>query len=358
MDSKDAGSVIRLPVASLHLDPMNPRLPPEAQGDRLTQGEIALYINRNYEPLRIAESIANHQFFESEPLIAVLTDGIYVVIEGNRRLTALKGLEDAELLEQFALENSGWKALRGQVGPKEVPVLVVENANDVAPLLGFRHISGIEPWDPYAQARYIAGLVDGGKTLEEVADLVGRNPTEVKSKYRDFDILEQADSVFKIDTRRARKAFGVFSNAMGRTAVRAFIGAQPPRNVNPDNYPLPDSAGPNLRILLSLIFGDPTPSNRAISDSRQLGDLAKVLSDGTGRALAILIETRSLEDALDAASDPHDQFLRAVQKAHKYTSAAWALNESAGSERTRAMLREIVDKASELLELDRHEEAS
>ena len=145
-----------------------------------SQREIALYINKHYDPLRIARSISDHRFFESEPLIAVEADDTYVVIEGNRRLTALMSLSDEALRQEFATENSGWKRLSAGAAPLTVPVLVVDDPRDVASLLGFRHISGIEPWDPYAQARYISLLVSrDGNSLEEVAELVGRSRTEV-----------------------------------------------------------------------------------------------------------------------------------------------------------------------------------
>ena len=314
-----AGSGIRpISVKNLRLDPANPRLPPEFTEDSAkTQREIALYINKHYDPLRIAISIADHEFFESEPLIAVAEDDSdkYRVIEGNRRLCALLGLNDPELRAEFAEENKGWNSIQEGTGPVSVPVLVVDDPDEVAPLLGFRHISGIEPWDPYAQARYIAQLVDdGGHSLEEVAELVGRTKTEVSSKYRDYDVLNQADS-FGLSTRRARDAFGVFNNAMGRRAIRAFIGAPDPRVVDPKVFPLPDSSRENLALLLDLVFGASGGQGRVITDSRQLGQLAQVLADTQGRALRVLIRTRNLEEALDAASDPLDQYSRAVKRA-------------------------------------------
>ena len=59
-----------------------------------------------YDAITIAESIARHGYFESEPLVAVPYEaaypgekrgersGEYVVVEGNRRLTALRALAD------------------------------------------------------------------------------------------------------------------------------------------------------------------------------------------------------------------------------------------------------------------------
>lgn len=348
------GAVRSLAISELRLDPANPRLPPDMQDPPRSQREIALFINKRYDPLRIAESIATHRFFESEPLIAVAEgDGeTFTVIEGNRRLTALLGLCDSDLRTEFAIENSGWSRLTVDAArvPQRVPVLVVDRAEDVAPLLGFRHISGIEPWDPYAQARYIAQLVDkAGHTLDEVAELVGRTPTEVKSKYRDYDILGQADAVFGIDTSRARKAFGVFNNAMGRRAIRAFIGAPDPRTVDPNNWPLAEESRDNLDKLLRIVFGGPRGAGRVITDSRQLADLAKVLADASGQALLVLEASGSLPDAVEAATDPAEQFLNSVRASRRELSKALQLRTADLVSEHRDLIRELARAADELL---------
>src|SRR5947209_8267530 len=95
----ETGKINRLPVSALRLDPMNPRLPEEVQGSG--QLELAQYICAVYDSLSVAWSIAEHGFFESEPLIAVPEDDFYVVVEGNRRLTALLGLTSAEIRSGF-----------------------------------------------------------------------------------------------------------------------------------------------------------------------------------------------------------------------------------------------------------------
>ena len=349
MSETDTQVVRRLALVDLRLDPHNPRLPPDFDASAASQDEIAVYINKHYDPLRIAESIEEHRFFDSEPLIGVAKDDHYVVIEGNRRLTALLGLTYPDLREQFARENRGWSRLTGENVPTHIPVLVVSKSQDVAALLGYRHISGIEPWDPYAQARYIAQLINrDGYSLEQVAELVGRKKSEVASKYRDFDILRQADEL-GIDTRRARQAFGVFNNAMGRLAVRKYIGAPDPRVVNPDFWPLEDGSKDKLALLLRIIFGDRRGQGRVITDSRQLGELAKVLADDTGRALRVLLATSDLSDALDATQDPDDQFLRAVRRAQEQLQKAASLEPESVSTSTVNALQHIKRSAETLI---------
>jgi hypothetical protein len=321
-----SGELLDLPISELLLDWDNPRLPPELRKRNTTQRRLALTIDRDYNSFPIADSIARHQFFKSEPLIA-LREGPkrYRVIEGNRRLTALMGLRNQTLLQAFARDNRAWRRLADRVGPDTVPVLVVTDRKSVAPLLGFRHISGIEPWEPYAQAAFIAGLVDDGTSLDDVSNLVGRSNTEVRSMYRDFDILRfAADN--KMDVRPARDSFGVFNAAMGRPALRKYIGAEAPRNVDPDFEPISGRKKVQLANLLVLLFGNSKGEGRVIRDSRQIKDLVRVFSDRSGEAVKVLLETRDLEEALAALNSPEDQLvtaLAAARRSVKRASNAW-----------------------------------
>ena len=302
------------------------------QSKNLSQTELALFINKHYDPLSIAESIAKHEYFMSEPLIAVRNGDSYRVIEGNRRLTALKGLADTSMRNEFARENKGWSKLPPSKLPPLLPVLVVDDESRVAPLLGFRHISGIEPWDPHAQARYVARLVsEEGRSLDYVADLVGRSATEVKAMYRDYDILEQAEHEFGIDTSKARAAFGIFTNAMARRGIQQYIGAKAPRFTDPERFPLPDDHKQHVERLIRWIFGGTRGEGKVISDSRQLGDLAKALSNPL--ATQALESSNNLSDALEAMADTVDQFLTSTSRVRRELRRIVALNSDEIPER-------------------------
>ena len=60
--------------------------------------EIIQYLFDHDKALDVARSIAAHGYFENEPLLAVFEGSRYVVVEGNRRLAALKALKAPGLL--------------------------------------------------------------------------------------------------------------------------------------------------------------------------------------------------------------------------------------------------------------------
>src|SRR5579859_5897136 len=150
-DTKVGGTLQRLRLEQLEPDALNPRLPLGVHRRHLPPAELYPYVDRAYDALSIANSIIRHGYFEAEPLVAIpksvaYPDGgevepdRYVVVEGNRRLTALKGL--ADLAIRKTLPSKGWNEFPSRPTlPKDLPVLVVDSREQAAPILGFRHIT-------------------------------------------------------------------------------------------------------------------------------------------------------------------------------------------------------------------------
>lgn len=313
-----------IPLGLLDLDPQNPRLPEELAESGADQKAIALHIDRHHDPLRVARSIGEHGFFASEPLIVTKANGRYTVVEGNRRLVALLGLTNPELRGALERQTSAWKRLGVANADMLVPCVVVKDREEVDALVGFRHISGIQPWDPFAQARFISKLVDRTGDFNRVAEIVGRSTTEIRSMYRDHDIVEQARSMFDLDTSRVENAFGVFNAAMGIVKLRAYIGAPAPGQVKPEEYPVPEDRKENLQRLFTFVFGDERGRGRVVTDSRQLRRLADVLSESSGAAERVLLRSADLETALDAMVNDEEGARRELRRALRALTGAVA----------------------------------
>src|ERR1019366_8101000 len=84
-------------VTSLHLDSKNPRIGRETSAR--APREIVQYLFEHDKALEVAQSIATRGYFPNEPLLAVNEADQLVVVEGNRRLAALKALREPGLLE-------------------------------------------------------------------------------------------------------------------------------------------------------------------------------------------------------------------------------------------------------------------
>jgi hypothetical protein len=311
------GEPREIPLEQLQLDPENPRLPEDEKGG--SQQELAAYILEEYEPIVIARSIGRYGFFSSEPLIVIEGDKqdgkqMFWVVEGNRRLTALRLLSDADLRTALEADDEWDELAEAAELPDAVPTVISPSREMVAPIVGYRHISGIEEWDPDAKARFVAHLVDDqGKSFADVSLIVGEKETDVRSMYRNNAIIEQARDEFDIDTSRAEAAFGVFTNAMGSVPIRAFIGAPDPRDVKSDEHPLHEDYAGETEELLSWLFGD-EDNEKVIGESRDINRyLAAVVQDEA--ALEVLRETRDLELAHETAGGKRERLLRRLSNA-------------------------------------------
>lgn len=273
-------------IGNLLLDSHNPRLPESKQG--ISQNELAEELDLGFEVFTIAESIASHGFFKSEPLIVIpdeTSNGKWITVEGNRRLTALLALAREDIRDNFP-DPDQWHDLALKAGvtlDTEIPIVVVKSRSEVIPIIGFRHISGILAWTPYAQARYIAKLVeDDGFSIVEVAKLIGIERTRAGNLYRDQAIARQATS-FGIDTGPVESSFSLLTVAMNNVKLRDHIGASLGSRLEPGQSPIPEDKETQLRELITWIYGDGEQSPK-INESRDMTKLGKVVGSEIGVA--------------------------------------------------------------------------
>lgn len=324
-DVRTMGVSRRLPLAVLLLDPHNPRLPAEVQGQN--QEELAVHLELGFDARTVAESMASHGFFESEPLIVIASDAPdqWIVVEGNRRLTALLGLVNPKIRAQFA-NPEPWEELAAHANVNAddlVPVVVLPNRSAATPIIGFRHISGILQWQPFAQARYIARLVDEEEmTFVEVAEMIGIDRTKVGNLYRDQAIANQARSL-DIETGPLEAAFSLLTVAMSTPKLRDHIGAPLGSQTRPGEEPIDSEKAPELQEMITWIYGN-GDTEPVIGDSREISKLGNVVASTTG--LMALRAGSSLEAALQKVKDeevnPRQRLLSRLRTGRNSLNAA------------------------------------
>jgi len=296
----------------LKLDSQNPRLPAGVTWN--TEKELIEFIAITYDAIEVGRSIMRFGYFPSEPLIVVeQDDGTYLVVEGNRRLVALRILSEPSLADNLddALE---WRSLaEGATLLDKIPVVIAPNRQAVAPIIGYRHISGIEPWEPFEKARFVANLVDKEHLgFEDVASVVGENISSVAALYRNYRIVYEAQQKYGIDTGPVLGKFGVFTRAMNSLPLRTFIGAPAPSEMSPGKKILSKSITVAANELFSWLFGT-DQQDAVITESRDITDLGTVVESEYG--LQVLRETRDLEAAFIAAGGLRDRLVKRLTNA-------------------------------------------
>jgi hypothetical protein len=135
----------------------------------------------NDKALEIAESIAKRGYFPNEPLLAIHENGGTVVVEGNRRLAALKALHSPELLDgsaQIAVKKLA-KSIRGPA-TTAAPVVLARDRRSTDPQLAGRHVgSPVLPWAAENRANFILAKLEEGYTEDEVSDELGFNLSDI-----------------------------------------------------------------------------------------------------------------------------------------------------------------------------------
>ena len=305
------GELRNLQISSLLLDDKNPRLPPSQHGK--SQSDLAVVLEMGFDAFTVAENISRFGYFVSEPLIAIPGPGDkFTVVEGNRRLTALIGLVDPAIRREFATPDR-WHLLARRSAltrDSQVPVVVAQSREEVTPVIGWRHVSGILQWEPFAQARYVASLVDGSKlSYGEVADMIGKKKGEVAALYRDQAIADEARAM-GIDTGGLEGSFSLLQLAMGSPKIREYVGAPLGGAFEPGTEPIPQDKQGQLAEVLGYIFGsgDQAP---VINDSRQISALGNVIAEPAG--LKALRDGETLDHAKqrikEAGVDPRERLI-------------------------------------------------
>ncbi|WP_156947032.1 hypothetical protein [Bradyrhizobium sp. WSM3983] len=237
-------------VASLLLDPKNPRLGREitARAPR----EIIQYLFDHDKALEVAKSIALRGFFPNEPLLAINEGNRLVVVEGNRRLAALKGLREPGLLEGPAraqLEKLARKILDPD-SLARVPVTVAPSRKATDRQVAGRHIgTPVLAWQAENRASFILDKITEGYDNDELADDLGFSVSDIQEARQVRAIADMARALplpeevkAKLDNPRAkvfttlnrvfdssvgREYFFVEKNAdhglLGRTAKSEFV---------------------------------------------------------------------------------------------------------------------------------------
>ena len=188
-------------VSDLAFDLKNPRLPEFDLTDNATETDVIQVLWKAMDVKEIVMSIAASGFFPHEPLIVTQEGEKNVVIEGNRRLAAVKLLLNPSLagmdVDLPDITEDDRKKLQ------ELPT-VRGTREEAWRHLGFKHVNGPAKWSSYAKSLYIADVHRNyGIRLEDIAKQIGDTHRTVQRLFRGLMVIEQAErmKVFRRDDR-------------------------------------------------------------------------------------------------------------------------------------------------------------
>lgn len=249
----------------LLLDPKNPRLADLDLDEPLSQDTIIQALWSKMAVDEVALSIAENGFYRHEPLYAAKEDGKLYIVEGNRRLAAVKLLRDDQLQRRIKATSLPTVAPVAKKNLDTLPVIVCRR-DQVWAFLGFKHINGPQAWESYPKAHYIARVHDDiGVPLEEIARKIGDKHSTVARLYDALMVLEQAeekDAFDREDRYREHFSFSHLTTGLGYAGIQAFLGLPRGDRTIGKRRPVPSDHIHQLGELLVWLYGrksDNTP---------------------------------------------------------------------------------------------------
>lgn len=308
----------RIAVSRLLLDNQNPRLPPEAVS--YSQNELYSLFERYFNLFPIAQSMADNGYFQEEPLIGIPgPDDKIIVVEGNRRLAALKFLIDPEI-RRLSKRRDDWEKLYEESQKNEhdlavVPIVVHEKREELRAILGFRHITGTLKWDTLAKARFVNKLIEEekGASFYDIGREVGTRSDTVRRNYVAYRVYKQAKDDFNIDTSDLESRFGVFYTALNNANIRKHVGLDLDKSMEKLKKPIPSKKADELANFISYLHGT-AEIQPVFTDSRNISRLGEILASPEARN--ILHTTRDFELAYRSTGGEEKTLINNLETAH------------------------------------------
>jgi len=214
-------------VDKLELDPRNPRLADFGVTDKAKPDEILSVLWAKMSVDEVALSIAANGFYRHEPLYATKHGNKYYVVEGNRRLAAVKVLRDSNLRSKVNATSLPNISAVERKALDTLPVIVCKR-DEIWSYLGFKHINGPQAWESYPKATYIGWVHnDLGVPLAEIAERIGDKHSTVARLYDALMVLDQGEEedVFKREDRTKQHfSFSHLTTGLGYVGIQTFLG--------------------------------------------------------------------------------------------------------------------------------------
>lgn len=188
-----------IPISQLMVNPSNPRFEPVQDQNQAT----LTMLNQEEDTIKkLAKDIVKYGLNPTKNLAVYLQNGKYTVLEGNRRIVALKLLDDPSITDNLELQNF-FKALKDKNNITfDMPCTVFDNRDDAKHWIMLEHTgqnqgAGVVPWNPIQKDRFL----NKSSHLLNLIEYVGND--------LDYSNVDQSSLSRLIATPDVRKKIGI-----------------------------------------------------------------------------------------------------------------------------------------------------
>ncbi len=314
----------------LEFDENNPRLPRRLQGIK-DEGNVIDYMVRYGNIIELMLSIAETGYSEAEPLLVVENaGGKYAVIEGNRRLAALKVL-NTPVLAKVRLQSIRDVISNANYIPDSIPCILYKCREDVLDYLGYRHITGVKEWGALEKARYLDQLYQihihdtpSDQIYRKLAKIIGSRSDYVFKLHTALKLYDKANdkAYYGADIKEEDIKFSWLTTALGYRGISEFIGL-----TDYNDHAIDSLKETCFEKLFTWMF---FPGKAVVGEVREISKLAKVIE--YPEAVRHLEKGSTLDEALLYTSAPSEAFMGMLTAAKQQLKQAKDAIEQLGEE--------------------------
>ncbi len=339
-------------VSELVFDRRNPRLFEYGLDAASSDADVIELLWEEMDVRELVLSIEASGFFYHEPIVVAKENGLNIVIEGNRRLAAVKLLLEPQLAESLKL-NVPIISKESKESLRQLPV-IVDTRENAWRYLGFKHVNGPAKWSSFAKSQYIADVHRKyGVPLGDIARQIGDTHRTAQRLFRGLMVIEQAErlNVFDREDRYNKHfAFSHLYTGIGYDGIASFIGLGPETEENED--PIPSEKKNELRELCLWLYGSKKEDKRPVirSQNPDLRDLDTVVANG--EAVAALRAGRELTLAVEISKPTSTVFEASLHAAKRELEKARSLLTTGydGSDQLLRVADDVAELSNDLYE--------
>jgi len=270
-------------------------------------------LEQSYQLDELKHSIMTNGYVPMERVIVVpytAKPDYFLVVEGNRRVAALKSLLNEE--------QEGVRVLTAtqRASFAKIPCAVLKSTGQSLKhaeriIMGIRHIAGPREWGAYQQALLVGELKDDeDHDFKEIGEMLGISSVEAARRYRAIGALQQMEDD-ELFSKKAEPAFyRLFHELVALPEVRTRFGWSAEKSEFTDME--------KAREFFELICGD----NKNDAKLKTYGDVRKLKG---------IIGHPKAEDSLFNPDDPFSEAVRIGEQGRKKEDASDLLDEAKAS---------------------------
>lgn len=292
MTERPTAEFTKVAVEDLYFDTENPRF--GGAQKRSTQEQIQeLLFRPPHSANLLVDSFVENGFIEYEPLVVRQEGQKFIVIEGNRRLSAVKHIHSNPA--QYPRE------IRSRL--ERIPVLVFKtrvNAatkSEILTYLGVRHLVGYKEWPAEAKAVFLDQNIKKKSDLNRIIQEFAIRKQDVSRYLVPYRIKKAAQNLIDEYAPSEEQTFWMLGEALSRSGIKDYLELV----IDPDDLTVKSFNKDKFRNLLEFLYGASDTDRKGrtksakITETRQLTRLANVLA--SKKASKKLEEGSTLDEA-------------------------------------------------------------